>query len=239
MARIVISAKENERTSLHNHINSARSDCIDLYHKNIINVENIHDLTSKNRELLDKINKMEEIIELGYRQLQKMQNIHTEELPTVMKLKEIMLSCGQYYADFNNEYDARLLLEQKNRFLNSKVNILVNNLEALNEEVKNLRHQNKRLQKDNAVLKNKYFTRTQIEDIPLEISSDTNSFVQDNAVHGNHLKTDIVSDSLNFDLTSHLSLVKDLLNNQDVMLNDLKKLSEKLSIKPKRNMTLE
>lgn len=226
-----MSAKEKETTSLHNHLNSARSDCIDLFQKHVTNTETIQNLISENRALQDKLKNLDEFIDLGYDQLQKIQNdIRTEKLPTVMKLKEIILSCGQYYANYSNEYDTRMQLEQKNRFLNNKIKILVNNLEAITEELKLSRHQNFKLQKENLMLKNKYMKR--IENSSLETIQYATPMSQGNNVQTKGLDSEIMSNKHSFDLTSHLSLVKKLLISQDHMLKDLKKLSKELCVNP-------
>lgn len=226
-----MSAKENETISLHNHINSARSECADLSQKYETSAEIIRNLSSENRLLRDKIDHLENFIELGYQELQKMRDGPTENIPTVMQLKEIMLSCGQYYADYCNEHDTYLKVEQKNRFLNNKINIIGNNLQGVIEELKNLRYLNAKLQKENSLLKNKYFK--QIEDYSGTLT-DTHNFGQENKVQIKNLKCNASLQSIesghSFDLSSHLSLVKNLLNNQDNMLKDLRNLSEKLSI---------
>ncbi|XP_063823418.1 kinesin-related protein 12-like [Ostrinia nubilalis] len=232
VAKTVMSAKENETMSLHNHINSARSEYADLSQKNKTNVETIRNLLAENKALKEKMEHLENFIELGYQELQKIQDIPAKDMPVVMQLKEIMLSCGQYYADYSNEHVNRTQLEQKNRFLNNKLNIISNNLQAVIEELKNLRYQNVKLQKENSLLKNKYFK--QIDSYAGIVVPSRHTFREENTLHIQNINYNTsvqsVENDHSFDLTSHLSLVKSLLNNQDSMLKDLRKLSEKLSI---------
>ncbi|RVE45717.1 hypothetical protein evm_009625 [Chilo suppressalis] len=235
VAKTIISAKENETMSLHDDINNAKSECADFYMQNTLNAEMIEHLESENKALHEKLEHFHKFIRLGYEELQKMRKIPIGNVSTGIQLKEIILSCGQYFADYCNERDTCAQMEQKNRFLNNKVCILETNINAIVEHLKNVQYQNSKLRKENNLLKNKQ----------LKIMESKAFKTQEQDNHCLSVKLNQTSiqqrkdDDRPFDLSTHLSLVENLLNDQDMMLKDLKKLSEELANTSVTNSTLK
>lgn len=236
VAKTVINAKKKEITILHDNLKAAKSDSEDLNKKNNEISEVINNLTAWNQTLNEKYLHLENFVSLGYEELQKMRNENLKDAPTVMQLKEIMVSCGQYYADFCNERQKTLQLEQKNRFLTNKLRILENNLLSVSEELNMIQLKEKTQKLRNNKLKESINTRN------IGVSGSENTFEKQKygpriSVHkpggdmGQIVSNKLsVTGSASLNLSSHLSLVKNLLNDQDTMLRGLKKLSDELSI---------
>ncbi|CAG9791960.1 unnamed protein product [Diatraea saccharalis] len=228
VAKTIMSAKESETVSLHDDINTIRDECADYYIRNKLNAEMTENLKSENKALREKLEHLHKFINLGYVELQKMRNISLDNPTTVIQLKEIILSCGQYYADYCNEKETCLQIEQKNRFLNNKINILGTNIDGITTELKNIQYQNSKLHKENNMLKNKLVKI--MENNALKIDEPCKNGLMDNL--NNTFRTQSENNESSFDLSSHLSLVKNLLDDQDVMLDDLKKMSDELTSLP-------
>lgn len=236
VAKTVINAKKKEITILNDNLKAAKKDSVDLNKKNNEISEVINNLTAWNQTLNEKYLHLVNFVSLGYKELQKMRNEKVKDVPTVMQLKEIMVSCGQYYADFRNERQKSLQLEQKNRFLTNKLRILENNLLSVSEELNTIQLKEKTQKLRTNQLKESINTQN------IGVSGSENTFGKQIygpriSVHkpgGDTVQT--VSNKLSaagsasLNLSSHLSLVKNLLNDQDTMLRDLKKLSDELSI---------
>ncbi|XP_049865495.1 uncharacterized protein LOC126366430 [Pectinophora gossypiella] len=184
----------------------------------------------------EKYEHLSNFIELGYKELKKIRNeqVHTNDLPVIMQLKEIMLCCGQYYADHRNEHEKCVQLEQKNRYLTNKLSILEANLEGLTEELKKYQRcpkskpittststgkKNKADSRKIGYVCSEYKFGSQVNVSRVTLESDSS--------HKEDIQKPLCKvESL--DLTSHISLVNNLLTDQDIMLKDLKALAEEL-----------
>lgn len=193
----------------------------------------------ENHALNEKLQNLHSFIELGYQELLKMQNETPSELSILMKLKQIMISCGQYYADYYNQHEKCLQLEQRNRFLNNKINILENNLGTVTQQLTKLQTQKgKDFQKGRGYVKENKGTTVNVGYVRSECqfgiqknNSKTSAEEKSDPPRSGECKqVTIPQYANNFDLSSHLTLVRDLLNDQDVMLQDLKKLSNELGV---------
>lgn len=221
-------AKENETHSLNNHLAIARNESSDLSKKNAESYAIIQKLTLENHVLTEKLQNFHHFIELGYKELKKMCNDGMNESCMLMKLKKIMICCGQYYADYCNEHEKCLQLEQRNRFLNNKLSILENNLGSVTDELKNYQQKDKNTGKE----KKSKNERTNSSCLKIGFAFSESTFGQPHSRmttdDGENSKNTSQS-NINLDLSSHLCLVKNLLNDQDIMLNDLKALSDELN----------
>ncbi|KAI8440198.1 hypothetical protein MSG28_001586 [Choristoneura fumiferana] len=142
VARIIMSAKDREMDYLIQHLNLIRNESTILQKNHTQNLNIIEKLRTDNFNIYNEVERVRNYIHLGYQELQKMRNEKPRELLLIMELKEILVACGQYYADYCNEHEHCVQLEQRNRFLKNKVSILENNLAATTEELRNLRNQN-------------------------------------------------------------------------------------------------
>lgn len=184
----------------------------------------------ENQLLKDKIESVSNIVELGYKELQNIRNKPIDEVAIPLQIREIIMCCGQYYADYYNEHQKNLQLEQKNNFLNNRINILNNNIKAMIEELKNLKYQNDRLQNDNTLLRNiinrnannKYSKMSKSEN-HLKYCKDITKFAPKNFNVYKREKVQTV------DLECHLSLIRNMLNEQDNLLDELNKLTKDLN----------
>lgn len=213
---------------------AVKRDSEELNKKNNEISEAVNNLTARNQNLNEKYLNLANFVNLGYKELQKMRDENLMELPTVMQLKEIMVGCGQFYADFCNERQKNMQLEQKNRFLTNKLRILENNLLSVTAELNKIQFKEK---KQN-IKTNQWKEKTQNIGLPgSEHNLAKQTYVPRISVHkpggdmGQLVTNKLsVTGSASLNLSSHLSLVKNLLNDQDTMLQDLKKLSDELSI---------
>lgn len=140
-----MTSKDKEMDYLIQHLNLIRNESSILQKNHTQNMNLIQKLRTDNFNINNEVERVRNYIHLGYQELQKMRNEKPKELLLIMELKEILIACGQYYADYRNEHDHCIQLEQRNRFLKNKVIILENNLAATTEELRNLRNQNVRL----------------------------------------------------------------------------------------------
>lgn len=219
---------------LNGNLEAAKSDTDNLNKKNNEISETVNNLTARNQNLNEKYLNLVNFVNLGYKELQKMRDENLKELPTVMQLKEIMVGCGQYYADFSNEHQKSMQLEQKNRFLTNKLRILENNLLSVTAELNKIqfKEKNQKLRANQlkeksqniglAGSENNFTKQTYIPRISVHKPGGDMGQIVSNKLS--------VTGSASLNLSSHLSLVKNLLNDQDTMLRDLKKLSDELSI---------
>lgn len=234
VAKTVINAKKKEIMILNGNLEAVISDSEDLNKKNNEISEAIYNLTARNQNLNEKYLNLVNFVNLGYKELQKMRNENLKELPTLMQLKEVMVGCGQYYADFCNERQKSMQLEQKNRFLTNKLRILENNLLSVTAELNTIQFKDK----NQKLRANQLKEKTQNIGLPgSEKNIAKQTCLPRISVHkpkgdmGQIVSNKLsVTGSASLNLSSHLSLVKNLLNDQDTMLRDLKKLSDELSI---------
>lgn len=235
VAKTVINAKKKEIKTISDNLKAAKSNSECLSKKNKDLSETVNNLTAWNRGLNEKYLHLVNFINLGYKELQKMRDENLKDLTAVMQLKEIMVGCGQYYADFCNEREKNLQLEQKNRFLTNKLRILENSLLNVSDELNKIKFKEKKQKlkanqlNDNTQKigisgsHNKFATQTYVPRISVYKPGGDTGQIESKKLS--------VTRSASLNLSSHLSLVKNLLNDQDSMLRDLKKLSDELSIK--------
>ncbi|KAJ0179321.1 hypothetical protein K1T71_005033 [Dendrolimus kikuchii] len=224
-SKTLMTAKINEITSLKVNINRAQNKIEDLNENDKNQSKIINTLTKENKIVCDELQNLKKFIDSGYKQLQTYQDIPTEEyLPSIVKLKNIIVHYSRNDAEFNNIHQKYEQVLQKNRFLNNKLSIVSQNLNASTNELWNLRNRMLRLKKENSMLKNKtiieqgksnnidfigYFKTRQKENIMLV-----------------NAKTEFDTDVCHIDLKSHLNLVKKLLNDQNEILKELTWLSQ-------------
>lgn len=115
-------------------------------------------------------------------------------------------------------------LEQKNRFLTNKLRILENNLLSVTTELNNIqfKERNQKLRANKLKDMNQNVENMKISRISVHKPGGDMEQIKSNKLS--------ITGSASLNLSSHLSLVKNLLIDQDTMLRDLKKLSDELSI---------
>ncbi|XP_059060120.1 uncharacterized protein LOC131853285 [Achroia grisella] len=235
VAKTLLTAKENDTVAFNKQIHLVGSHCNNLLQNNKMNETIIEKFKSQNRILTQKMYNIGHLINLGYIDMQKMQDSRVDELTTTEQLKELFVTCGHYYAKYYNEHEKRLRLERKNRFLSNKINIMESSIEAINKELIALRHQNVRLQKENNYMRK--MRSCFPSNIDCNIINSLSSIYFWRQYKNENVKKDsdkfkneqsIISKSRNIDFTSHLSLVEMLICDQDSMLRDLNKLSEEI-----------
>lgn len=220
-------AKATETASLSSHLDFARNQYLDLVQQQNEKNEIINSLGIENQTLRDQLEYFNNVIELGYNELQKIRNERVENISTLEQLKHIIVCCGQYYADHCNEHERCTRLEQKNRFLNNKILIMENNLEAASEELRNLRislkHNPYKEKRDTVTRSRQCFgvvcSEYQIGPHQSNFTNLTMTKIELNNKHS--LQTNF----RDIDLKSHLNTVKKLLSDQDNLIKDLKSLS--------------
>ncbi|KAG6463294.1 uncharacterized protein LOC115452283 isoform X2 [Manduca sexta] len=224
IAQAAISAGENESTSLNGHLHLARNEYADLYQKYRQTSQIIQTTTRDNKALREELDNLFDFIKLGYNELQKINNKCLPDISVTQQLKQIIICCGQYYADYNNEREINLQLSQKNRFLNNKINILNNSLEAVTEDLKNLRCQNARLQKENNSHRERNENYKAKYVVPISLAC--HKKYQKNFHMSSKIK--FIRKSPDLDVTVHLSIIKKLLRDQDNLLRSLTSLSKEI-----------
>lgn len=193
--------------------------------KNQLNV--VTELSEQNMKLQNTIECLTNTIELGFKELQKFRCELPDTPSVATQLKNIILCCGQYYADYCNEKETCTKLRSKNSFLTKKIYILENNLDSLTKQLKyqqylNMRHG--KVEKDNK--ENPKFCKTIVAYSDLKIkqmsSSSMKTSIDDETQGESTIMTELEK---KLDLTSHFMIVKKLLNDQDSLSKDLKIIS--------------
>lgn len=166
--------------------------------------DDYNNLITENNELKRENEILSKIINISF---QKLKTIRGETLDdhttvdTLEQLKQLVVCCGQYYADYCNECIKNTQLQQRNSFLYNKTIILKTNVLGLNEELKNIKYQNTRLKIE--LLQLRRVKRPQKR----------YKFTFDEKV--------IHDVDLTGDVESHVKLVKKLLLEQDYALKEL------------------
>lgn len=233
-AKTVIKAKKKEINTLARNLEATKSESEDLIKKNNNISETVKNLTEQNQNLNEKYLNLVNFIEIGYKELQNMRDEKLKEIPIAMQLKEIMVGCGQYYADFCNERQKSIKFEQNNRFLTNKIRILENNLLSVTTELNNIqfKEKNQKLKANKLKDKNQNVSLASSEKNFTKQTCTSRISVHKPGGDMEQIKSNrlTITGSASLNLSSHLSLVKNLLNDQETMLRDLKKLSDELSI---------
>ncbi|XP_063636064.1 uncharacterized protein LOC134806667 [Cydia splendana] len=227
IAKIVLSAKNNETESLMNKLKN-------LSRINAENLSLIQQLRMENYNTNNDVQFLSNFIHMAYQKLQKMRNEIPRDMPFMEELKIILLACGQYYLDYCNARDQCAQLKQRNRFLTSKLNIVENNLAATTEGLRNLRNINMKL-KIKCDMHQKHGKEFSKKLVNVKTSVNENIFLgggNKSDYYGYNAgipkdvecKQNINISNKSLCLTSHFETVNNLLLDQDIMLKELKKL---------------
>lgn len=186
----------------------------------------------ENQKLKEKIDNLCYLIDLGYKEIQKIRGESLDDTNESMKLRKIFMCCGQYYADYRNEHQKQKQFEHRNKFLSNKVTILESNLNGLMEEGKNMRYQIIKLKNENNYLKGTKSKSNDIGDngnVNIKNSKSENNLQcyreGENCTKGfipKNIYNDTTKPMKHLNLDCHLSMVKNLLQQQDCMLKELK-----------------
>ncbi|XP_026747117.1 uncharacterized protein LOC113508340 isoform X2 [Trichoplusia ni] len=230
LARTMSTAKASETASLNSHLNFARTQYLDLYQQQNEKIEQINKLTAENQTLCDQLQCFNNIIQLGYNELQKIRSEPKENVSTLEQLKHIIVCCGQYYADHCNEQERCNRLEHKNRFLNNRILIMENHLQVALDELRNVRitlkHHN---HKNEIVPKTGHCIGVVCSEYHAGPNETNYSNLTMTKIELNHqsLQTNNIN-MTDLDLTTHLKTVKKLLHDQENLIRDLRCISSVL-----------
>lgn len=206
------------------HLGKSQSDTeiLKIYKDN-----NYETMKIKNHDLQNKINSIYNIINVSYTELQNIRKEPLMNIPMGLKLKELIVWCGQYYANFCNEHQKYLLAMRKNELLSKKIANLESNIQNLTEELNTVKNQNLELNKEPGTNRSSKINCTVI----------TSGTFSENKLK---ILKDVKCTSLNknnekwkkdLNLNSHISLVKKLLLDQDKTLKELKNFCNELKLK--------
>ncbi|CAB3224920.1 unnamed protein product [Arctia plantaginis] len=227
-AKTLSVAKERETASLNNQLNNTRSEYWDLVKQEKDKNKLIHDLQAENETIRSNLRYLNNFIQLGYRGLQNIAKDKLEDFSTLKQLQKIIFFCGQYYADYCNESEKCRQLEQKNRFLNSKLRILESHLEiAMNDQ----RYSNGNGKCMDMPMKQLPISKQCCNSV-CAVSSES-QIGHRCCINMREIRLNrqiLVNNKKKIDLTSHLSTVKKLLHDQDTLLKDLKSLSNQINV---------
>ncbi|CAG4964697.1 unnamed protein product [Parnassius apollo] len=229
IAKAVISAKEKQSSLTKNFVETVQNESAKVLKQNESYQKVIEELTKENTIMHNKIDNLHNWIQLGYEKVRNICNEPLEDLNLFTKFKKIIIYCGQYYADYQNENQKCKQLEQKIRFYQNKLKILESNLKIVTDELKNIRYQNMKLKRQKKYKEQICF----LSNIPITYSQspiqeklyNTTSQKNIQTIHESRKE----SKYKQFDLSSHFLLVKNLLIDQESMLENLNQLSKDLN----------
>lgn len=190
--------------------------------KNLI----INSLGKENQALRDLLEFFGNSIQLCYQQLQGIRNERVEHVSPVEQLKYIIVCCGQYHAGHCNDQDKCIRLQQKNRFLNTKMIIMENHLKAARDELQNLRTCIKPY-KDKLDVITRPQTHIGVVCSEFKLGSHQQNFTKLTMTKIELSKCSSLANIRELDLTNHIKSVKKLLDDHDNLITDLKNLSNK------------
>ncbi|XP_022829700.1 uncharacterized protein LOC111358683 [Spodoptera litura] len=226
VAKTMSSTKASEIATLTSHLDFARKNYLNLIRQQSEKDEIITNLSTENHALRDQLQFFENVIRLGYQELQKRRDEeHVENISSLEQLKHILASCGQFYADYCNEHEKRIQLEQKNKFLNTLMT-MENNLKP-KEKVGSVC-----INKDKKCPPPSPRQRIGFARSEFKIGSHQRNFTNLTMTKielNKHLSLS-PTNSRDLDLTTHLKTVKQLLNDQDNLIKDLKSLSKAINV---------
>nr|XP_032512167.1 uncharacterized protein LOC116766437 isoform X2 [Danaus plexippus plexippus] len=184
----------------------------------IQNVSLIRHLAKRNGIFEEAFDNIKNHIIKGYNKIQKnkMNSSYNSDIPLLEQLKTIINECEKHKYGFCNEREKCQLLEQRNRFLQNKISILVSNMETLKKELANVSYQLSKRDKEIIYFKNKLLNK---------INHTKLSPVQ-NPRNDKNIGSKISTHSSQPNLSSHLSLVKSLLIDQDRMIKKIKNMTD-------------
>lgn len=169
----------------------------------------LNQVESEANALREKVNNLQTFIQRAYEELQIIRGEPCRDIPVTLQLRQIIISCGQYYADYTNEHAKCLQLEKKNRFLTNKINIMENNLTSPRKEDERLRYH-----------KLKKISSSSFSELQKKTKSPTSLVCVENGK----------IDNVDCHLSRHFKLVRNILEDQDQMLKNLKDLALELRI---------
>lgn len=229
VAKTISSAKANELASLNKHLDYARNKYLDLEKQQSEKNEIIINLSKEKHALRDQFEYISNAIQLCYQQLQEIRNEPVQNVSTLEQLKSIIICCGQYHADNCKEHERCIRLQQKNRFLTTKMIIMENNLEAARDELRNLRTCLKPYkEKSDALSRSRPGIGTVYSEYKLGALQ--KNFTKLTMTKVELTKCSSLANIRELDLKTHLKTVKNLLNENDSLINDLKCLSRLINV---------
>ena len=222
-------AKTSEVALLSKHLDDARNKYLDLEQKQSERNQLINSLSKENHTLRDQLEFFKKTIQLGYDQLQGFRNERIENISSFEQLKKIIVCCGQCHAEQYNEHERCIRLQQKNSFLNSKMNIMENNLEAARDELQNLRNCIKPYREKRETLTR---SRKSIDVVCSDhnLGSHQRNFTKLTMTKIELTRCSSLANVRELDFTKHLKTVKNLLNDQGNLIKDLKSLSRVINL---------
>ncbi|KAF9412896.1 hypothetical protein HW555_008742 [Spodoptera exigua] len=224
VAKTMSSIKASETANLTSQLDISRKKYLNLIQQQSAKDEIIANLRRENRALRDQLEFFDNVIKLGYQEIQKMRNEETaENISALEQLKHILVCCGQYYANYCDEREKRIRLEQKNRFLNTL--ITMQNYLTPKDKMDTVRNN-----KDK-----KCPLPSPRQSIGLALSELKLGSHQRNFTNLTMTKIELNKhlspmNNRDLDLTTHLKTVKQLLNDQDNLIKDLKSLSKAINV---------
>ncbi|KAJ8725002.1 hypothetical protein PYW07_015960 [Mythimna separata] len=229
VAKTISSSKASEIASLSTHLEHVRNQYMDLEKQQSEKNQIINNLSKENHALRDLLEFFRNAIQLSYHQLQGIRNKRVEDISPMEQLKYIIVCCGQYHSDNCNAQDKCIRLQQKNKFLNTKMIILENHLEAAREELRNLRTYIKPSKDERAAL-----MRPQscigVVCSEYKLGSHYENFANLMMAQIQLSRCSSVANIRELDLTTHFKTVKKLIDDQDNLLLDLKDLSKAINV---------
>ncbi|KAF9809689.1 hypothetical protein SFRURICE_021572 [Spodoptera frugiperda] len=225
VAKTMSSTKASEIATLTSHLDFARKNYLNLIRQQSEKDEIITNLSTENHALREQLQFFEKVIDLGYQELQKNKSgERVENISSLEQLKQILACCGQYYADYCNEHEKRIRLEQKNRFLDTLIT-MENNLKP-KDKIGSV-----------CINKDKKFPppiprqRVAFARSELKLGSHQRNFTNFTMTKIELNKHSLSpTNSRDLDLTTHLKTVKQLLNDQNNLIKDLKSLTKVINV---------
>lgn len=197
--------------------------------KFLLNRKNKEILQIKSEQQLNNTRFIENFINRSYETLLKtFKEPLCSDISVLHKIKNIFAYTHQYYSNLEDIRTKCSFLEQRNRFLQNKINILETYLESLIKENKNLHYQIMRSKRENNSFQHKNMLKNTSYDNELDKTNILNTFET--------IKYPIIQMTYNLPkFRSHLSLISVLLSRQKKILQDAEKFSKKVDMTNKTN----
>ncbi|KAJ8726977.1 hypothetical protein PYW08_015374 [Mythimna loreyi] len=229
VAKTISSAKASEIATLSSHLENARNQYLNLEKQQSEKNQIINNLSNENQALRDLLEFFGNAIQLCYQQLQGIRNERAENVSPLEQLKYIIVCCGKYHADHSSDQDKCIRLQQKNKFLNTKMIIMENHLEATRDELRNLRTCIKPF-KD----KREAITRAPncigVVCSEYKLGSHHQNIANLTMTQIQLSKCSSLASIRELDVTNHIKTVKKLLDEHDNLIDDLKDLSKEINV---------
>lgn len=206
-----------------NFVDSIQNEWKKIKQDNIKFQNEIDQLLKEYKEVYTKMKSLQNLVNICYKIIQNIRNEPIDDLSLFAKFKTIILFCGQYYFDFQDQNHKCKLLTQRTSFYQHKLKILENNLKNVTYELENLRYENLRLRRQRC---NEFKTEKSVPLKPDVIEFHPHHEKKLNAVQKHMLP---VIKYKKFDISTHLFLVKNLLVDQNVMIRYLNEISNEIN----------